>query len=125
MDPVLLIGRYPFSHWALGTRPGGIESYRLLPQLGVLPCDRGDIGGSPWLLRFVTVLIRFADLMTKVNWVWVAHVPLKRLGDVFLCLKNLAFCVGRVSTVKEVDRRRRHNFLHLSSEKHAYDTDQL
>ena len=55
MDPILLIGRYPYSHWVLGARPGGIESYRFLPQLGVLPCDRGDLGGSPWLLRFVTI----------------------------------------------------------------------
>ena len=55
MDPVLLIGRYPYSHWVLGARPGGIESYRLLPQLGVPPCDRGNLGGSPWLLRFVTI----------------------------------------------------------------------
>ena len=54
MDPILLIGRYPYSHWVLGVRPGGIESYRPLPQLGALPCDRGNIGGSPWLLRFVT-----------------------------------------------------------------------
>ena len=54
MDPVLLIGRYPYSHWVLGARPGGIESYRPLPQLGVPPCDRGNIGDSPWLLRFVT-----------------------------------------------------------------------
>ena len=54
MDPILLIGRYPFRHWVLGARPGGIESYRPLPQLGVLPCDRGNSGGSPWLLRFVT-----------------------------------------------------------------------
>ena len=54
MDPVLLIGRHPYSHWVLGARPGAIESYRPLPQLGVLPCDRGNIGGSPWLLRFVT-----------------------------------------------------------------------
>ena len=54
MDPVLLIGQYPYSHWVLGTRPGGIESYRPLPQLGVLPCDRGNIGGSPWLSRFIT-----------------------------------------------------------------------
>ena len=60
MDPVLLIGQYPFSHWVLGACPGGIESYRLLPQLGVLPCDRGDIGGSPWLLRFVTISPRYA-----------------------------------------------------------------
>ena len=54
MDPVLLIGRYPYSHWVLGARPGGIESCRVLSQLGVLPRDRGNIGGSPWLLRFVT-----------------------------------------------------------------------
>ena len=32
MDPVLLIGRYPYSHWVLGAHPGGIESYRSLPQ---------------------------------------------------------------------------------------------
>ena len=56
MDPVLLIGRHPYSHWVLGARPGGIESYRLLPQLGVLPCDRGNLRGSPWLLHFVTHL---------------------------------------------------------------------
>ena len=31
MDPVLLIGRYPYSRWVLGARPGGIESYRALP----------------------------------------------------------------------------------------------
>ena len=55
MDPVLLIGRYPYSHWVLGARPGGIGSYRPLSQLGVLPCDRGNVGGSPWLLRFVTI----------------------------------------------------------------------
>ena len=54
MDPVFLIGRYPYSHWVLGARSGGIESYRPLPQLGVPPCDRGNLGGSPWLLRFVT-----------------------------------------------------------------------
>ena len=56
MGPVPLIGRYPYSHWVLGARPGGIESYRPLPQLVVFPCDRGNIGGSPWLLRFVTGL---------------------------------------------------------------------
>ena len=56
MDPVLLIGRYPYSQWVLGARPGGIESYRLLSQLGVLPCDRGRVGGVLWLLRFVTAL---------------------------------------------------------------------
>ena len=44
----------PYSHWVLGAHPGGIESYRPLPQLGVLPCDRGNMGGSPCLLRFVT-----------------------------------------------------------------------
>ena len=55
MDPVLLIGRYSYSHWVLGARPGGIGSYRPLSQLGVLPCDRGNVGGSPWLLRFVTL----------------------------------------------------------------------
>ena len=54
MDPVLLIGRYLYSHWVLGARPGGIESYRVFPHLGVLPCDRGNMGSSPWLLRFVT-----------------------------------------------------------------------
>ena len=58
MDPVLLIGRYPCSPWVLGARPGGIESYRALPQLGVLPCDRGNVGGPPWLLRFVTMSAR-------------------------------------------------------------------
>ena len=47
MDPVLLIGRYPYSHWVLGARPGGIEFYRPLPQLGILPYDRGNLGGSP------------------------------------------------------------------------------
>ena len=55
MDPVLLIGQYLYSHWVLGVHPGGIKSYRPFPQLGVLPCDRGSVGGSPWLLRFVTV----------------------------------------------------------------------
>ena len=58
MDPVLLIGRYPYSHWVLGARPGGIESYRALPQLGVLSCDCGNIGGSLWLLRFITATRR-------------------------------------------------------------------
>ena len=62
MDPVLLIGRYPYSHWVFGARPGGIESYRPLPQLGVLPCDRGNLGGFPWLLRFVTVALRTRKL---------------------------------------------------------------
>ena len=57
MGPVLLIGRYLYSHWVLGARPGGIESYRSLPQLGVPPCDRGNVSGSLWLLRFVTVPI--------------------------------------------------------------------
>ena len=55
MDPILLVGRYPYSPWVLGARPGGIGSYRPLPQLGVLLCDRGNLGGSPWLLRFVTL----------------------------------------------------------------------
>ena len=55
MDPVLPIGRYPYGHWVLGARPGGIESYRPLPQLDVLPCDRGNLGGPPGLLRFVTL----------------------------------------------------------------------
>ena len=55
MDPVLLVGQYPYSYWVLCARPGGIESYRPLPQLGVPPCDRGKLGGSPWLLRFVTI----------------------------------------------------------------------
>ena len=54
MGLALLIGRYPYSLWVLGARPGGIESYRPLPQLGVLPCDRGELRSSPWLLRFVT-----------------------------------------------------------------------
>ena len=54
ISPILLIGRYSYSHWVLGMRPGGIESYRLLPQLGVVPCDHGSKEGSPWLLRFVT-----------------------------------------------------------------------
>ena len=49
------------------------------------------------------VLVHFADLTKKVNWVWVAHVPLERLDDVLLCLKDLAFCVRRVSAVKNVD----------------------
>ena len=57
MDPVPPIGRYPYSHWVLDARPRGIESYRPLPQLGVLPCDRGNLGGSPWLLRFVTTMV--------------------------------------------------------------------
>ena len=55
MDPAHPIGRYPYSYWVLGARPGGIESYRPLPQLGVLSCDHGNLGGSPWLLRFVTI----------------------------------------------------------------------
>ena len=68
MDPVLLIGRYPYSHWVLGTRPGGIESYRLLPQLGVLPCDRGNIGDPPWLLRFVTdEVYKYARLQLQLQ----------------------------------------------------------
>ena len=54
MDPFLPIGQYPYSHWVLGAHPGGIESYRVFPQLGVLPCDRGNMSGSHWLLRFVT-----------------------------------------------------------------------
>ena len=58
MDPVILIGRYPYSHWVLGVRPGGIESYRPLPRLGVLPRNRGNLGGSPWLLRFVTGMVK-------------------------------------------------------------------
>ena len=66
MNPIPLIGRYPYSHWVLGARPGGIESYRALPQLGVLPCDRGNVGGSPWLLRFVTV---------GSNWTARTHFP--------------------------------------------------
>ena len=60
MDPVLLIGRYSYSHWVLVARPGGIESYRPLPQLGVLPCDCGNVGGFPWLLRFVTISLLYA-----------------------------------------------------------------
>ena len=66
MDPVLLIGRYLYSHWVLGTRPGGIESYRPLPQLGALPCDRGNMGGSLWLLRFVTGAGSFQPLSIGV-----------------------------------------------------------
>ena len=68
MDPVPLIGRYPYSHWVLGARPGGIESYRSLPPLGVLPCDRGNLGSPPWLLRFVTPdlsFIRTQDTVTS------------------------------------------------------------
>ena len=64
MDPVLLIGRYLYSRWVLGAHPGGIESYRPLPQLGVLSCDRGNLGGSPWLLRFVTAGLFFALLFS-------------------------------------------------------------
>ena len=60
MDPVLLIGQYPYSHWVLGTHPGGIESYRPLPQLGILPCGCGNVGGSPWLLHFVTISLLYA-----------------------------------------------------------------
>ena len=44
----------------LGARPGGIESYRSLPQLGVLPGDRGNAGDSLWLLRFVTLVMTFS-----------------------------------------------------------------
>ena len=58
MNPVLLIGRYPYSLWVLGARPGGIESYRPFSQLGVLPCDHENMGGSPWLLRFVTISVQ-------------------------------------------------------------------
>jgi hypothetical protein len=65
MDPVLLIGRYSYSHWVLGARPGGIESYRSLPQLGVLPCDRGNAGSSPWLLRFVTGATRLLRILVS------------------------------------------------------------
>ena len=54
MDPILLIGQCPYSHWVLGVHPGGIEFYRVFPQLGVLPCDRGSVEDSPWLLHFVT-----------------------------------------------------------------------
>ena len=70
MDPVLPIGRYPYSHRVLGARPGGIESYRPLPQLGVLSCDRGRVGSAPWLLRFVT--------LTRANFTIppIAHSPL-------------------------------------------------
>ena len=57
MDPVPLFGRYSYSHWVLGARPGGIESYRPLPQLGILPCDHGNLRGSSWLLRFVTPMV--------------------------------------------------------------------
>ena len=31
MVSILLIGRYLYSHWVLGVRPGGMESYRLPP----------------------------------------------------------------------------------------------
>ena len=67
MDPVLPIGRYPYSHWMLGARPGGIESYRALPQLGVLPRDRENIGGSPWLLRFVTDTVHMFIVAVNVD----------------------------------------------------------
>ena len=54
MDPVLLIGRYPYSHWVLGMRPGGIESYRLLPNWALSLVTMGVWRVPPWLLRFVT-----------------------------------------------------------------------
>ena len=41
------------------------------------------------------VLVCFADP--------TSHVPLERLEDVFLCLKDLGFCVRRVGAVKEID----------------------
>ena len=61
MGPILLIGRHPYSHWVLGARPGGIESYRPFSQLGVLPCGPGNIAGSSWLLRFVTDMVPNLD----------------------------------------------------------------
>ena len=75
--------------------------------------------------RLNTVLIRFADPTKKVNLVWVVHVPLEHLKDVFICLKDRSLCVRRVGAVKEVDCRQRHYSLHLGSEKHARNADQL
>ena len=50
----LLLWTLVYPSRVLGAHPRGIESYRPLSQLGVLPRDRGNLGGSPWLLRFVT-----------------------------------------------------------------------
>jgi hypothetical protein len=71
------------------------------------------------------VLVRFADPTKEVNRVWVVHAPLERLEDVFLCLKDLGFCVRGVGAVKEVDRQGRHDLFHLGSKKHARYSDQL
>ena len=76
MGLALLIGRYPYSLWVLGARPGGIESYRPLPQLGVLPCDRGNLGGSPWLLRFVTI----SPLYARVAPATIRELSVGELG---------------------------------------------
>ena len=70
MDPLLLIGRYLYSHWVLGARPGGIEFYRVLPLLGVAPRDCGMVGGPLWLLCFVTpwTLIKSVILLENKGW---------------------------------------------------------
>ena len=43
-------------------------------------------------MRLNVVLVHFANSTKNMNWVWVAHVPLKHLEDVFLFFKDLAFC---------------------------------
>ena len=70
MDPVLLIGRYPYSHWVLGVRPGGIESYRLLPHWAPSLVTVGVWGIPLWLLRFVTDCTEFHS---KSNTI-ISHV---------------------------------------------------
>ena len=71
MGPVLLIGRYPYSHWVLDARPEGIESYRVLPHLGVVLRDHGSIAGSLWLLRFVTTPTHEQGSGLVAGGVWV------------------------------------------------------
>ena len=61
-------------------------------KIGRVDCHGVNTKGF-FLFPLYTGLVRFANLTKEVNRVWVVHVPLERLEDVFLCLNDLAFCV--------------------------------
>ena len=68
--------------------------------MGVLPCDRGNLGGFPWLLRFVTVYNAkgvFHDLVDT------AHGGL-RLGNRRLDIKQYNGLRKPLAAQEEIDR---------------------
>ena len=71
------------------------------------------------------VFVRLADAAKEVDGVGVAEIPVDRLQDVTLGLKNLRLTVRGVGTVEKVTRRRRNDFFELRSDEHARDPDEL